>query len=97
MNRVVPAGQLREATARLADQLLGLSAEGLRQTKAALRPVRELLLVSMSSAAEQNASAVAGPDTQRAFQAFLDKETIDWRRTRPGLRGREPQCGRGPA
>ena len=55
MNRVVPVGQLRGATAELADQLLGLSAEGMRQTKAALRPVRELMLLSMSSAAEQNA------------------------------------------
>jgi enoyl-CoA hydratase/carnithine racemase len=91
VNRVVPAAQLREATAELADQLLSLSAEGLRQTKAALRPARELMLLSMSSAAEQNASAVAGPDIQRAFQAFLDHKTIDWRGTRPGLSGRGPQ------
>ena len=91
VNRVVPVGQLRGATAELADQLLGLSAKGMRQTKAALRPVRELMLLSMSSAAEQNASAVAGPDIQQAFQAFLDKGTIDWRSTRPGLRRREPE------
>ncbi len=91
VNRVVPAGQLRGATAELADQLLGLSAEGMRQTKAALRPVRELMLLSMSSAAEQNASAVAGPDIHQAFQAFLNKGTIDWRSTRPGLRRREPE------
>jgi 2-ketocyclohexanecarboxyl-CoA hydrolase len=91
VNRVVPAARLREATAQLADQLLGLSAEGLRQTKAALRSVREVMLLSMSSAAEQNASAVAGPDIQRAFQTFLDKGTIDWRSTRPGLDGRGPR------
>jgi enoyl-CoA hydratase/carnithine racemase len=91
VNRVVPAGQLRGATAELADQLLSLSAEGMRQTKAALRPVRELMLLSMSSAAEQNTSAVAGPDVQQAFQAFLDKGTIDWRSTRSGLRRREPE------
>jgi enoyl-CoA hydratase/carnithine racemase len=63
----------------------------MRQTKAALRPARELMLLSMSSVAEQNASAVAGPDVQQAFQAFLDKGTIDRRSTRSGLRRREPE------
>ena len=89
VNRLVPAGQLPAATAELADQLLGLSAEGLRQTKAALRATRELMLASMSSAAELNASAVAGPDIQMAFQAFLDKRVVDWRSVRPGLGGKE--------
>ncbi len=89
VNRIVPADRLREATAELADELLGLSAEGLRQTKAALRSTREVMLLSLSSAAELNASAVAGPDIQLAFQAFLDKQVIDWRRIRPGLGGKE--------
>jgi enoyl-CoA hydratase/carnithine racemase len=63
--------------------ILDLSAEGLRLTKAALRATRAQVLSTMTTAAETNAAAVAGPELHRAFDAFLAGERMDWRSLRP--------------
>jgi enoyl-CoA hydratase/carnithine racemase len=85
INRVVPRSELSAATDELCNRLLDLSAEGLRQTKAALRSTKEVMLLGLTAAAETNASAVAGPELQQAFEAFLAKKPFNWRSTRPGL------------
>jgi enoyl-CoA hydratase/carnithine racemase len=85
INRVVAHSELTSATDDLCNRLLDLSAEGLRQTKAALRSTKEVMLLGLTSSAETNASAVAGPELQQAFEAFLEKKPFNWRSTRPGL------------
>ena len=81
----VTAEELDAEVDRRCQQLLDLSAEGLRLTKAALRATREQTLATMRAAAEANAVAVAGPELHAAFDAFLAGTPMDWRalRTRP--------------
>jgi hypothetical protein len=47
-------------------------------------PYYIIVLAGLTSAAETNASAVAGPELQQAFQAFLEKKPFSWRSMRPG-------------
>ena len=60
-------------------RVLDLSADGIRLTKAGLRSTKELLLISMSAAAEANVSALAKPEPHAAFDAFLEGRTMSWR------------------
>jgi enoyl-CoA hydratase/carnithine racemase len=85
VTRVVPAGTLDEATAALCDRILDLSEEGLRMTKAGLRPILQLLLSSQAASAELNVAALGKPDLHAAFDAFLEGRAMSWRELRPGL------------
>ena len=79
VTRVVPAGTLEEATAEVCERLLDLSEEGIRLTKAALRPTMQLLLSSQAAAAELNVAAMGRPDLHAAFDAFLAGRAMSWR------------------
>jgi enoyl-CoA hydratase/carnithine racemase len=70
VNRTVPAGALDGAVADLCAELLAVSAEGLRLTKAGLRSTKQLLLASMAAAAEQNVSVFSSGELHTAFDAF---------------------------
>ena len=72
VTRVVPAGTLEEATAEVCERILDLSEEGMRLTKAALRPAMQLLLTSQAASAELNVAAMGQPDLHAAFDAFLE-------------------------
>jgi enoyl-CoA hydratase/carnithine racemase len=85
VTRVVPAGELEEATDELCQGILDLSEEGMRFTKAALRSAKELVLASMSASAEMNASALGKGDLHAAFDAFREGRPMSWRALRPGL------------
>jgi len=85
VTRVVAAGTLEEATAELCEQILDLSEEGVRLTKAALRPTLQMLLSSQAAAAELNVAAMGKPDLHAAFDAFLAGRSVSWRALRPGL------------
>jgi enoyl-CoA hydratase/carnithine racemase len=85
VTRVVPAGTLEEATAALCERILDLSEEGVRMTKAGLRPVVQLLLASQAISAELNVAALGKPDLHAAFDAFLEGRAMSWRELRPGL------------
>ena len=85
VTRVVAAGTLEEATAEICEQILDLSEEGVRLTKAALRPTLQMLLSSQAAAAELNAAAMGKPDLHAAFDAFLAGRSVSWRALRPGL------------
>src|SRR5205085_674740 len=67
VNRTVPAGELDVAVAELCEELIGLSGEGLRLTKAGLRATKQLLLASMAAAAEQNVSVFSRGELHAAF------------------------------
>jgi len=78
--RAVPGAELDAAVRDTCELLLDRSAEGLRQTKAGLRATKEILLATMSAAAE---SSVGGhPGVVAAFEAFIGGERIDWRAQR---------------
>jgi naphthoate synthase/2-ketocyclohexanecarboxyl-CoA hydrolase len=78
--RAVPRAELDASVRETCEMLLNRSAEGLRQTKASLRATKEIVLATMSAAAE---SSVAGhPSVVAAFEAFLGGERIDWRAQR---------------
>jgi enoyl-CoA hydratase/carnithine racemase len=82
VTQVVPDGEL-EATARaICGRILDLSEDGIRLTKAGIRSTKELLLSSMSSAAEANLSAFSRPGMHEAFEAFLERRPMDWRELR---------------
>jgi hypothetical protein len=51
------------------------------------------MLAGLSAAAEQNASAVAGPDIHAAFDAFLNKKPMNWRATRRLAAGKDGNHG----
>ena len=85
ITRVVAAGTLEEATAEVCEQILDLSEEGVRLTKAALRPTLQMLLSSQAAAAELNVAAMGKPDLHAAFDAFLAGRSVSWRALRPGL------------
>jgi enoyl-CoA hydratase/carnithine racemase len=82
INRVVPDGTLSAAVDDECQRLLDLSEEGLRLTKAALRPTKELLLSSMSAVAELAAAGMAKPDIHDAFDAQQRGEAFSWRALR---------------
>ena len=82
VTRVVPAGELEEATAAICERILDLSEEGLRLTKAALRPELQLLLTSQAASAELNVAALGKPDLHAAFDAFLEGRPMSWRELR---------------
>jgi enoyl-CoA hydratase/carnithine racemase len=84
VTRVVPAGTLEEATAEICERILDLSEEGVRLTKAALRPTMQLLLSSQAAAAELNVAAIGKPDLHAAFDAFLAGRAMSWRALRQG-------------
>jgi enoyl-CoA hydratase/carnithine racemase len=78
--RAVPADRLDAAVGEACGLLLDRSAEGLRQTKAGMRATKEIVLATMSAAAE---SSVGGhPGVVAAFEAFLRGKSIDWRAQR---------------
>ena len=85
VTRVVAAGTLEEATAEVCEQILDLSEEGVRLTKAALRPTLQLLLSSQAAAAELNVAAMGKPDLHAAFDAFLAGRSVPWRALRQGV------------
>lgn len=82
VTRVVADSELEATTHELCDRILDLSADGMRLTKAGLRATKELLLSSMSTAAEANVSAFSRPDMQAAFEAFLERKPMAWRTLR---------------
>jgi enoyl-CoA hydratase/carnithine racemase len=82
INRVVPAGALDAATDEVCRQILNLSEDGLRLTKAALRSVKQAVLAHMAAAAEMNVSVLAKPELHAAFDAFLEGREISWRELR---------------
>jgi enoyl-CoA hydratase/carnithine racemase len=87
VTRVVPAGALEEATSEVCERILDLSEEGVRLTKAALRPTMQLLLSSQAAAAELNVAAIGRPDLHAAFDAFLTGRAMSWRALRQGADG----------
>ena len=85
VTRVVPAGALADTTSELCERILDLSEEGIRMTKAGLRPVLQLLLASQAASAELNVAALGKPDLHAAFDAFLEGRAMSWRALRPGV------------
>jgi enoyl-CoA hydratase/carnithine racemase len=88
INRVVPVGQLAQATDDHCQKVLDLSEEGIRMTKAALRSTKEIMLASMTAAAEMNVAGLAKPHLHAAFDAFREGREMSWRALRPGLNER---------
>jgi enoyl-CoA hydratase/carnithine racemase len=82
VTRVVPDGGLDTATDEICQRILDLSEDGIRLTKAALRSTKELVLMTMSAAAEMNVSALAKPDLHAAFDNFLHGREMSWRALR---------------
>jgi enoyl-CoA hydratase/carnithine racemase len=82
VTRVVPDDDLPEAAREACERILELSEDGIRLTKAGIRSTKELLLSSMSAAAEANLSAFSKPGMRAAFDAFLDGRPMDWRELR---------------
>jgi enoyl-CoA hydratase/carnithine racemase len=82
INRVVDDDDLAAETDRVAQDLLDLSEDGLRLTKASFRATKEALLVSMAAAAEMNVAAVGKPDLHAAFESFLAGREFSWRQLR---------------
>jgi enoyl-CoA hydratase/carnithine racemase len=85
INRVVTVGELARATDAHCQRILDLSEDGVRATKAALRSTKEILLATMSSAAEMNVAALGRPHLHAAFDAFREGRQMSWRALRPGL------------
>ncbi|MBV9365125.1 MAG: enoyl-CoA hydratase/isomerase family protein [Solirubrobacterales bacterium] len=84
INRVVADDDLWNEAERVCEQILDLSEDGVRLTKAALRSIKESMLTSMTASAEMNVSALAKPDLHAAFDAFLEGRPMSWRALRPG-------------
>jgi len=84
INRVVDDEDLASEVENVCQQILDLSEEGVRLTKAAIRSVKESLLASMTASAEMNVSALGKPDLHAAFDAFLEGRQMSWRALRPG-------------
>ena len=84
INRVVDDDNLWDEAENVCQQILDLSEDGLRLTKAALRSVKESMLTSMTASAEMNVSALGKPDLHAAFDAFLNGREMSWRALRPG-------------
>jgi enoyl-CoA hydratase/carnithine racemase len=82
VTRVVADRDLEETTREICDRVLDLSADGMRLTKAGLRATKELVLSSMSAAAEANVAAFSTPGMHAAFAAFLERRPMDWRKLR---------------
>jgi hypothetical protein len=57
-------------------------------TKAALRSTKEIMLASMTAAAEMNVAGLAKPHLHAAFDAFREGREMSWRALRPGLNER---------
>jgi enoyl-CoA hydratase/carnithine racemase len=83
INRVVPGGELAAATNEYCQRILNLSEDGVRLTKAALRPTKEILLSSMSASAEMGLGALG--NLRATFEAMQDARPPSWRSKRPGL------------
>jgi enoyl-CoA hydratase/carnithine racemase len=79
VTRVVEDDDLAAATDEICQRVLDLSEDGIRLTKAALRSTEELLLGSMSAAAEMNVAALGKPDLHAAFDAFVEGRPMAWR------------------
>ena len=84
VTRVVPAGALEEATSEVCERILDLSEEGVRLTKAALRPTMELLLSSQAAVSRAERGSDGKPDLHAAFDAFLTGRAMSWRALRQG-------------
>jgi enoyl-CoA hydratase/carnithine racemase len=82
ITRVVPTGKLDVAVAEQCDALLRVSAEGIRQTKAALRATKETLLRTMSTSVEMAIASHTGSDVLAALDAVKSGNRIDWRKRR---------------
>jgi enoyl-CoA hydratase/carnithine racemase len=70
VNSSVPISRLAHEVGEYTDRLIGLSPNGVRLTKAALRSTRELLLASQNAMAEMNLPAMAGSELNKIFSAF---------------------------
>jgi enoyl-CoA hydratase/carnithine racemase len=82
ITRVVPTGKLDSAVAEQCDALLRVSAGGIRQTKAALRATKEILLRTMFASAEMAIASHTGSDVLAALDAVKSANRIDWRKRR---------------
>jgi enoyl-CoA hydratase/carnithine racemase len=85
ITRVVPEGELATATDAICQEMLDLSEDGMRMTKAAFRSTKELLLSGMTAAAEMNVAVLAKPDLHAAFDAWRERGEMSWRSLRAGL------------
>lgn len=82
VNKVVPQSRLQAEVKRWSRQLMGLSPNGLRLTKACINYTVGQMLDSMEAAAEISIAGVTGPETREAFRAFSEHGKVDWRKFR---------------
>ncbi|GAA3942129.1 enoyl-CoA hydratase/isomerase family protein [Chitinophaga oryziterrae] len=80
VNQVVPAAEIAEYVAKIADDLCsGTSANSLKVTKKLIAGVLDLPLgEALEGAAQRNAETREHADCQRGIQAFLTKEKMKW-------------------
>jgi enoyl-CoA hydratase/carnithine racemase len=83
VTQVVRDTELQATAHGICERILDLSEDGVRLTKAGLRTTKELLLSSMTAAAEANLSAFTKPGMHAAFDAFLERRQMTWRELRP--------------
>ncbi|SEW19793.1 methylglutaconyl-CoA hydratase [Chitinophaga sp. YR573] len=80
VNQVVPATEIAEYVAKIAEDLCsGASANSLKVTKKLIAGVLDLPLEeALEGAAQRNAETREHTDCQRGIQAFLTKEKMKW-------------------
>jgi enoyl-CoA hydratase/carnithine racemase len=82
VTRVVPTGDLDRAIDGQCDALLRVSAEGIRQTKAALRATKAVVLGTMAASAELAIAGHTESDVSTALAGVKEGTRIDWRKRR---------------
>lgn len=79
INEVVPADQLREHTAALAERIAGKSAQGIRHGKADFyRQVEMPIEEAFAFANEAMIRAMTSPDAEEGKAAFFEKRRPSW-------------------